>query len=114
MDDNYIVDTLINSLKSVNSLSVRYKKYMKRTNSLYRLGIFKINGISYAIIGINYKKNIISFESLNNKEIVKYDYTNNKVLSGEFKKEKFISTLLNDIRFKLHLLLKDLSDKLRD
>ena len=93
----------------------QWKEYNKKTNSLYRFGLFNINNNNYIVSGISFFKNIVTFELENNEKIkIKYDIINNKPINQGFIIDSKYKTFIKQLKLFISDYLKDLSDKLRD
>lgn len=109
------LNDLVNSLnKWSKTTKNRYihLSYEHNTGSLYRFGWFVINGYKYAIVGWQFKEGIVTFENDKTHEKIKYDMINDCEKTILFKRKNY-SHFMYNIKRKLSIWLKDLSDKLQ-
>lgn len=116
LSDTNNFNELFNSLqvyaKSSGSF-FKHIKYENETNSLYRFGLFNINGHIYSICSWNFKNNIVVFEHEETHNKIKYDINNDNVIDQPFFKSSFICCRIKSIKRKLAYILRILSDKLQ-
>jgi len=97
--------------KNKNTIQHSFSK--KETGSLYRFGIFKINGYNYSISGWRFDKHIITFENEETGEKIKFDIEKSETIYNRFKKDGFIQSKNKKIRNFISDWLQGLSDAIR-
>jgi len=115
--DTKLLNKLMASLYMYNirtRATIDHKPNTKTTGSLYRFGLFYINGYKYSVSGWKFKDDIVTFENEDTGEKFKFSIVEADVIyDKDFKKDGFFEKYVKLIRKKISNTLKDLSDKLQ-
>lgn len=94
-----------------NNITYKHIKLEHQTESLYRFGLFDLDGNIYSISAWHFKDNIVTFEHETSHKKIKFSIDQKNMLTV-FEKETLFKKNVRYLRNTLSNLLKDLSDKL--
>lgn len=113
-------DKLLNTLKvslecwsKTTKNTVTHKFKSKESLSLYRFGIFNINGYDYSISGWRFDTNVVTFENEKTGDKVKFSIIDNDVVKSTFVKDGYFKSKKNRIKLIISDYLRGISDALR-
>lgn len=114
--DEELLQMLLKSLENwakKTKNKIRHERFEKETGTLYRFGLFYVNGYKYSISGWVFNKNIVTFENEKNGSKVKFDIDGEKIIYSFFVKDGLLVSYKKGIKNYFSRLFGELSDKLR-